>query len=157
MIRVLTSGLLTTIQDLGRPGWARYGISPGGALDRAALILGNRLVGNPPNAAGLEITLLGPTLRFEESAVIALTGADLGARLNYGPLAHWTPIRVAPGDELSFVPSSGTGARAYLCVAGGVDVAPVLGSRSTDLVGHFGGYRGRPLQPGELVATGSPS
>ncbi len=157
MIRVLTAGLLTTIQDLGRPGWARYGISPGGALDRAALILGNRLVGNAPDAAGLEITLLGPTLRFEEPAVIALTGADLGARLNHGPTALWTPIRVAPGDELSFVPPGGTGARAYLCIAGGLDVAPILGSRSTDLVGHFGGYHGRPLQPGDVIAIGSPS
>jgi biotin-dependent carboxylase-like uncharacterized protein len=105
----------------------------------------------------LEITLLGPTLRFEEPAVIALTGADLGARLNHDPIALWTPVRVAPGDELSFVPPGGTGARAYLCVTGGLDVAPVLGSRSTDLVGHFGGYHGRPLQPGDVIAIGSPS
>ncbi len=156
MIRVISAGLLTTIQDLGRPGWARFGVSPGGALDRAALILGNRLVGNDPGEAGLEITLLGPTLLFEQPAVIAITGADLGPRLNGMPVALWTPIRIAPGDELSFMPSGGAGARAYLCVAGGLDIEPVLGSRSTDLVGRFGGLGGRPLQPDDTIPLRAP-
>lgn len=152
-IRVVEPGMLTTVQDLGRPGMARFGVAPGGVLDRTALILGNRLLGNDPGEAGLEITLLGPRLVFTDSAAIALTGADLGARLNNGVLPRWGAVHLNPGDEISFDPSLGTGnaARAYLCVAGGIDLDPVLGSRSTDLVGHFGGLDGRPLQAGDTI------
>jgi antagonist of KipI len=152
-IVVLQPGMLTTVQDLGRVGLMRFGVSPCGALDQAALILGNRLLGNEPNEAGLEITLLGPTLVFSGSAFIALTGADLGARLNGDDLPQWQPVAVGPGDELAFRRSwtRGSGVRAYLCVAGGFAVEPVLGSRSTDLWGHFGGYEGRALRSGDEI------
>jgi biotin-dependent carboxylase-like uncharacterized protein len=132
---------------------ARFGVASGGVLDRSALILGNRLLGNDPGEAGLEITLLGPRLLFTDSAAIALTGADLGARLNGSTLPRWGVIHLNPGDEMSFDPSHGTssGARAYLCVAGGFDLETVLGSRSTDLVGHFGGLDGRALQAGDTL------
>jgi KipI family sensor histidine kinase inhibitor len=153
-IRVVEPGILTTVQDLGRPGMARYGVAPGGALDRTALMLGNRLVGNELGEAGLEVTLIGPRLEFTGAAVVAVTGADLGARLNGAAMPLWQPVAVADGDELSFQPAAGggNGARAYLCVAGGLAIEPVLGSRSTDLVGHFGGFQGRALRAGDDVA-----
>jgi biotin-dependent carboxylase-like uncharacterized protein len=152
-LRIIEPGLLTTIQDLGRPGFMRFGVTPGGALDRTALILGNRLVANDPGAAALEITLIGPRLRFSSAAVISLTGADLGARHNGGRLPLWQPIAVNAGDEISFDPSSvpPVGARAYLCLAGGILVAPVMGSRSTDLFGGIGGWNGRALRAGDAV------
>jgi antagonist of KipI len=154
---VIASGLLTTVQDLGRRGHARFGVAPGGALDRAALILGNRLLGNEPGEAALEITLAGPTLAFTADRAIALTGADLGARLNGQPISHWQPIAIRAGDELRFDPSkAGPGARVYLCVAGGIAVEPVLDSRSTDLIGGFGGWQGRALRAGDRLALGSP-
>ena len=120
-IVVVQPGMLTTVQDLGRVGLMRFGVSPCGALDQAALILGNRLLGNEPNEAGLEITLLGPTLVFTGPACIALTGADLGALLNGDDLPRWQPIAVCPGDELAFRRpiAPGSGVRAYLSVAGG--------------------------------------
>ena len=152
---VVEPGLLTTVQDLGRPGAMRFGVAPGGALDRAALILGNRLVGNPAGAAGLEITFLGPRLRFGAATVVALTGADLGATLNGAAAPCWVPVSVAAGDEIGFAPPvNATGARAYLCVAGGIAVAPVMGSRSTDLFGGFGGWRGRGLRAGDHLPLG---
>jgi biotin-dependent carboxylase-like uncharacterized protein len=116
-------------------------------LDRRALILGNRLLGNDPGEAGLEITLIGPELVATGPAVVALTGADLGARLNDEPFPRWRPAAVAEDDVIWFEPGAGDGrgARAYLCVAGGFAIEPVLGSRSTDLTGQFGGIEGRPL------------
>jgi KipI family sensor histidine kinase inhibitor len=158
-IQVIQAGMLTTVQDLGRPGLGRYGVAPGGALDRTALILGNRLVGNEPGEAALEMTLLGPTLRFTGAAVVAVTGADLGARLNGSRLPLWQTIPITAGDELSFSPESGgsAGVRAYLCVAGGLAIPPVLGSRSTDLVGRFGGLAGRALAAGDEIALAAPA
>lgn len=157
-IRVDSPGLLTTVQDLGRPGQARFGVAPGGALDRAALILGNRLLGNDPGAAGLEMTLVGAGVTFTGGVVIALTGADLGARINGQPAPLWQPLAVGAGDRLSFDPGgAGGGARAYLCLAGGIAVEPVLGSRSTDLIGGFGGWDGRPLRTGDVLPVGEPA
>ncbi|MDP9370565.1 MAG: 5-oxoprolinase subunit PxpB [Chloroflexota bacterium] len=156
-VRVLEPGLLTTVQDLGRPGLGRYGVTTGGAVDRASLILGNRLVGNPPGTAGLEITLLGPRLRFAEPAVIAVTGADLGATVDGGSIPCWEPVPVPAGGEIAFSGGDGRGVRAYLCVAGGIDVPPVLGSRSADLTGRFGGVEGRPLQAGDALPLGRPA
>ncbi|MEA2583456.1 MAG: hypothetical protein QOF33_1541 [Thermomicrobiales bacterium] len=157
-IRVVEPRMLTTAQDLGRPGMARYGVAPGGALDRTALILGNRLLANDPGEAGLEITLLGPTLEFTGEATIALTGADLGARLNGSAIPLWQAIAIGAGDELSFLPGTGegSGARAYVCIAGGLGIEPVLGSRSTDLVGHFGGLDGRALRAGDEIPLRAP-
>jgi antagonist of KipI len=152
-LRVIQPGMLTTVQDLGRSGLARYGVTPGGALDRRALILGNRLLGNDPGEAGLELTLIGPELVATGPAVVALTGADLGARLNDEPLPRWRPVALRQDDVIWFDPSAadGRGARAYLCVAGGFAIEPVLGSRSTDLTGQFGGIEGRPLAVDDVL------
>ncbi len=154
-LKVIQPGMMTTVQDLGRTGQARYGVAPGGVLDRGALILGNRLLGNDPGAAALEITLIGPKLSFTSDVVIAVTGGDLGARRNVEPLPLWQPIHFRAGDVFSFDPgAAGLGARAYLCVAGGIDVEPVMGSRSTDLIGGFGGWQGRPLKAGDELPIG---
>lgn len=152
-LRVLQAGMLSTVQDLGRQGQARYGVAPGGALDRRAVILGNRLLGNDPGAAAIEMTLVGPGVEFLAPAIIALTGADLGATLNGFPAPLWQPVAVASGDELGFDPGrGGPGARAYLCIAGGIDVPVVLGSRATDLLGGFGGFGGRALRQGDELS-----
>jgi biotin-dependent carboxylase-like uncharacterized protein len=148
-------GLFTTVQDLGRPGLARFGVTRGGALDREALILGNRLVGNQPGAAGLECTLNGPVIGFDHDTVIAITGADLGATLDGAPIAMWVPVRARAGSKLAFAAAPrGNGARAYITVAGGISTPLALGSRSTDLVGHFGGMNGRPLHAGDRLPIG---
>jgi biotin-dependent carboxylase-like uncharacterized protein len=150
-------GLFTTVQDLGRPGLARFGVSQGGALDREALILGNRLVGNQPEAAALECTLSGPVIQFERDQVIAITGADLGPALDGAPVHGWQPVLAQAGSRLSFAASPpGAGARAYIAVAGGIGTPLVLGSRSTDLVGHFGGVQGRAVQAGDRIPVGTP-
>src|SRR4051794_11393944 len=105
-LRVIKPGMLTTVQDLGRRGLVRYGVAPGGALDRRALTLGNRLLGNDPGEAGLEITLIGPELVATGPAVVAITGADLGAQLNGSPFALWRPCLLDPGDVISFAPGA---------------------------------------------------
>lgn len=154
MIEVLTPGLLTTVQDLGRFGFGDVGVSPGGAADGLALRVANLLVGNPPGAAGLEITLRGPRLRFDAPAVIALAGADLGARLDGAAVPLHHRLRVAPGAELSFT-GAAAAVRGYLAIAGGVAVPTVLGGASTDLRGGFGGLDGRALRAGDRLETGA--
>lgn len=153
-LEVLQPGMLTTVQDLGRPGYGRIGVAPGGAADRMALIRGNRLLGNPDGATGLEMTINGPHIRFLRHGRIVVSGANLGARLNGVSLAVDAVRVVRPGDELTFGGRPRQGARAWLCVAGGIDVPERLGSRSTDLVGGFGGHEGRPLRRGDRLATG---
>ena len=137
MISVLKAGSLTLVQDLGRPGYAHLGVSHSGAADRPALVRANRLVGNPDSAAALEITLLGPQLRFNHDARIAVTGAPLSTTLDDKPLPHDKSVRVKSGQVLRSG-SARIGVRAYLAVAGGIDVAPVLGSRSTDILSGLG-------------------
>jgi KipI family sensor histidine kinase inhibitor len=154
-IEVIAPGVLTTVQDLGRNGFGAFGISPNGAADRGALQLGNRLVGNDASAAGLEITLVGPHLRFHQAATIAITGEGPDPLLNGNPVRRNLPLRVHLRDELSFAPiTPGCGARGYLCVAGGIDVPLVMGSRATDLVAGIGGYQGRALQRRDRMAIG---
>ncbi|MGH2547993.1 MAG: 5-oxoprolinase/urea amidolyase family protein [Thermomicrobiales bacterium] len=156
-LTIETPGLYTTIQDLGRSGMARFGVTPGGAMDRGALILGNRLLGNPIDAAGIESTLSGPAIRFNADAVIAVTGADFGATLDGAAIPRWRPVLAKAGSLLRLdSPVRGPGARAYLCVAGGFDLPVVLGSRSTDVVGKFGGFEGRQLQTGDQLPIGEP-
>jgi antagonist of KipI len=153
-IDVLDGGLLTTVQDLGRTGWQRYGVPVSGAMDPWALRAANLLVGNGEGAAALEITLVGPALRFDGPGVVAVTGGDLGACLNGHPIDLWRAVSVSAGSELTF---SGrrSGMRAYLGVAGGVDVPPVLGSRSTFVKSALGGYEGRALAAGDRVPIGA--
>jgi antagonist of KipI len=152
-IRVRGPGLLTTVQDLGRFGYGDLGVSAAGAADALSLRIGNRLVGNDQGAAALEMTLVGGTFAFEAAAVIALTGSDFDARLDGARLAPWARVDVKPGTELRLGASRG-GARAYLCVRGGIDVPPVLGSASTHLVAGLGGLEGRALRVGDRLAIG---
>lgn len=151
-IEVIDGGMLTTVQDLGRFGYQRYGVPTSGALDAFALRAANRLVGNGDDDAGLEITLLGPRLRLLAPATIALTGADLGARLGDRPVPLWQSVVVAAGAELWFG-GPRDGVRAYLAVAGSFDVAEVLGSRSTYTRSKLGGIEGRPLRAGDVLAV----
>jgi antagonist of KipI len=149
-IDVVDGGLLTTVQDLGRVGYQQYGVPVSGAMDPWALRVANRLVGNQDGAAALEITLAGPVLRFDGSGVIAVAGADLGARLDGRPIAPWLSVGVPAGAELTFA-GVRDGVRAYLAVAGGVDVPVVLGSRSTLTRARLGGFGGRALVAGDRV------
>lgn len=153
--RVIHPGLFTTVQDLGRFGYQRFGMPVSGAMDTAALRLANRLVGNPDHAAGLEITLTGPELLFETDALIALTGADLSPSVNGVPVPLWTASAIRRGSTLRFGKRR-NGARAYLAVSGGIDVPTVLGSRSTDVRSRIGGFAGRALAKGDILLGGSP-
>lgn len=139
MIEVVDPGPLATVQDHGRPGYAHLGVSSSGAADRRALDRGNRLVGNAAGAAALECTLAGPHLRFLAPAVVALAGAQ-----------ERGPFEAQPGDELDVGPYA-RGVRLYVCVRGGIDAAPVLGSRSTDLLGGLGPA---PLRAGDVLLIG---
>jgi len=151
-LRLISSGGLTTLQDLGRPGYQRFGLSPAGAVDDFSLRAGNLLLGNEPGAAALEMTGLGPTIEFLDEVLFVLTGADLGASLDGISIPRWEVLRARPGSLLTF---SGlkAGFRGYLAVAGGFDVPLVLGSRSTDLTAGLGGYQGRALRAGDTLIT----
>jgi antagonist of KipI len=155
-ILVLKAGLFTTVQDLGRPGWQRHGVTSGGAVDAWALRLANLLVGNAEGAAGLEITLSGPTLRFAADALVAVTGADFEVTAGGRSLPAWRPVHLAPGAELGFG-TARAGCRAYLAVAGGIAVPRVLGGRGTHLAAGFGGLDGRILRGGDILKNGPPS
>jgi antagonist of KipI len=152
-ISVLKPGLLTTVQDLGRFGYQKEGLVVSGALDAVALRTANILVGNPEAAAGLELTLRGPVLRFETDALLALTGADLGASLAGQPVPLSRPVAVRAGSVLAFEKPKMSG-RAWLALAGGVAVPPVLGSRATYLRAALGGLAGRALQAGDVLPVG---
>lgn len=156
-IRVLAPGLLTTVQDLGRMGYQHLGVPVSGAMDPFALRVANLLVGNDTGNAALEITLAGPTLRFDtEDALLALAGADLGALLDdRWPVPPWRPVRARCGTTLSFRGGE-SGCRAYLAVAGGLAVPPVLGSRSTFVRAALGGVEGRALRAGDVLPLGAP-
>jgi len=143
---VLEPGLLTTVQDLGRHGWASLGVPAAGALDEEALRLANRLVGNADGAAGLEITFVGPVLRAAGDLDVAVAG---GA---FGP-APGKSFRVADGEVMSLAAAAAGAARAVAAVGGGIDVPLVLGSRSTCVSGRFGGFQGRRLQRGDFLAV----
>lgn len=153
-IEVVRPGLFTTVQDLGREAYQHYGIAQSGAMDRLALRLGNLLVGNDEGEAGLEATLVGPTLRFGDARVVAVTGGDLGPTLNGEPVAMWRSFKVEPGDVLAFT-GWRSGCRAYIAVSGGIAVPPVMGSRSTYVRAGYGGFHGRPLRAGDQVPLGT--
>jgi len=140
VLEVIAPGPLTTIQDLGRPGWAHLGISRSGAADRASLRLANRLAGNPQDAAALETSLAGPRLRAVDDAVAVLAGAPCPAQVDGRDVEMHTPIAIGAGQELS-VGRARRGVRTYVAFAGGLGVAAVLGSRSTDTLGGLGPAR----------------
>jgi KipI family sensor histidine kinase inhibitor len=152
-ITILKPGLFTTIQDGGRWGCQDQGVPVSGPMDRPAQRLANALVGNPPDAATLEATLLGPELRFDQPAVIAVTGADLEAAIDGKPAAVDASHRVESGGILRFG-ARRSGTRAYIAIDGGIDVPPVLGSRSTHVVCGLGGIDGRALRAGDRVPLG---
>ena len=156
---VLRPGMLASVQDLGRHGYRQLGICPGGALDTLALVLANRLVGNPDGAAGLEITMGGCELRFEAPMRIAWAGDDFDARLDGQPVWPGWSLPVRAGQILRFGRANRlngkAGIRTWLAVAGGIDVPVILGSRSTDLKAGFGGHEGRALKAGDTLVCGA--
>lgn len=152
-IKVITPGLSTSVQDLGRPGYYHLGIPEGGGMDRFATLVANRLVGNPEGAAVLEATFMGPELEFTEAAVVAVTGGELPPKLNGVEQPTWESFAVKAGDRLGFGFLKG-GARAYVAVSGGIDVPVVLGSRSTYVLGALGGHEGRVLKAGDVLPVG---
>jgi KipI family sensor histidine kinase inhibitor len=155
-VEIIAPGLQTTVQDLGRTGYARFGVPSAGTMDAFAARAANRLVGNSDGAAVLEITLAGPTLRLPSyGAVFAVTGADLSPQLDGNDVPGWTTCVAPPGAALKFGKRR-AGLRAYLAVAGGFVVPPVLGSASTYLRGPFGGHEGRALQAGDRLLARHP-
>lgn len=152
-IKVINPGLLTTIQDLGRPGYFHLGIPISGAMDRLALRAANLLVGNDQGAAALETVFMGPQLEFETDAVVAVTGAELPPLVDGEEKETWTSFKVKAGQVLSF-DYLREGARAYIAVGGGITTDQYLDSRSTYAIGALGGYEGRALAAGDLVPFG---
>ncbi len=152
VVCVQHAGILTTVQDMGRRTMQRYGVPVSGAMDRFAPVAANRLVGNHPDAAVLEITAGGTLFEVLAPTVLALTGADFGATLNGWPVDPWKALHALPGMLLA-LPGRRTdwGARAYLAFHGGIDVPEVLASRSTYLPGGMGGYAGRALRAGDVL------
>lgn len=153
-IDVIKPGLATSVQDLGRTGYYHLGIPPSGAMDRYSMRCANLLVGNPEDAAGLEITFLGPELAFREAAIVAVTGARLKPRVNGQDMPQDESFAIPAGGVLSFEYLK-SGARAYLAVAGGIDVPVVLASRSTYGLGALGGFQGRKLAAGDTLPVGA--
>ena len=151
-LEILEPGLLTTVQDVGRFGYQRFGVPESGAMDWFALKAANLLVGNEKSAAGLEMTVVGPRIRFLSDTWIAIAGADLEPQLDGQPIAAWQSLRAPEGATLSFG-GARDGVRAYLAVYGGIDVPVVMGSRSTNLKGAFGGLDGRAIVTGDILAT----
>jgi len=154
MIEVLHAGLCDLVMDPGRPGWAALGVPAGGAADPAALAAANRLVGNDAAAAGLEIVLRGPGLRFPVGGVVALAGARFAATRSSGAALAWNETLVLAAGETLRLEEAEAGCRCWLAVRGGLAVPPVMGSRSTFLPAGFGGYLGRALQAGDVLASG---
>ena len=151
---VVDAGILTTVQDVGRWGYQSYGVSVSGVMDSVAHRRANVLVGNHESAASLEVTLRGPTLKFFIQTRLAVSGAAFLLFLDEVPVSLDTVIHAKPGQELRFGARS-SGARAYVAVAGGIDVTPVLGSRSTHVPSRCGGFLGRPVKRGDRLAIGS--
>lgn len=156
MIEILASPAFNTIQDLGRHGARRIGVSTSGAMDPVALAGGNALLGNDDNAAGIEIQTFPFRLRFQAEATFALTGADHVSTLAGSPVHPWWCKRAQAGDILE-IGTPRRGARVYATFGGGLDVPRVLGSRSTHLRAGFGGLEGRTLQAGDVIPVGTPS
>ncbi|OZI54109.1 urea carboxylase [Bordetella genomosp. 4] len=155
-IEILEAGTYTSVQDYpGRVGYWNIGVPPSGPMDDYAFQLANRIVGNAPEAAGLECTLIGPTLKFHTDAVIALTGAKMDAWLDDQPVAMWRPLHVRPGQIL-VTGRALSGCRSYLAIRNGLDVPSYLGSRSTFALGQFGGHAGRCLRVGDMLPIAQP-
>ena len=151
-IDLLEAGAMTTVQDWpGRIGYWNVGVPPSGPMDPLAHRLANRLVGNSTDAAALEVVMTGPVLRFNQAAEIAVCGADFHAEIDGMPIANWKVVRVRAGSRLTLKNCGSAGTRAYIAVAGGLDVPLYLGSRATFTLGKFGGHGGRALRAGDVL------
>lgn len=155
-INVLKAGLLTTVQDLGRYGYQKYGVIVSGAMDANSSRLANLLVDNGLDAAVLEITIAGPTIEFQEDALIAISGADMSPEIDGESVQMNKSVWVKKASVLQFK-SAQSGCRTYMAIAGGVDVSLVMESRSTYLRAGIGGFNGRALQKEDSLPIGSPS
>ena len=153
-LEVLRAGLQSTVQDQGRFGYAHLGVSASGAADNFALRIGNILVGNPKQSAGIEMTIIGDKYRFKSDSYIALTGSEFEAELDNKPIPFWRgwPIN---NDQVLDIRSTKTGARCYLCVAGGINVEDVMGAKTTHLTSGIGGGQGRILKKQDELDFGS--
>lgn len=154
-IRVIQPGLMSTVQDLGRSGHSALGVPESGVIDRLSFRAGNRTLGNPDNALGIEMTLHGGEFAFDSDAAIVIVGAAMPARIKVAngstrDIPPITPAIIHAGEVLS-IGHATTGCRAYLCVRGGIDVPLLMGSRSTCLPGGFGGHEGRALRVGDVL------
>jgi antagonist of KipI len=154
-MRVITPGLHTTVQDLGRWGFQSYGVSVSGAMDQRSHRTANALVGNDPCAATLEVTLVGPELEFEDVRLVVVSGALFDLAIDGRTIGMNSPIAARPGSRLTFGARS-RGARAYVAVAGGVASPPVFGSRATHVGSRMGGLEGRALLAGDRLPLGPP-
>ena len=162
MIEILSASALASVQDLGRSGSLRYGVGTAGAMDPLALRVANLLLGNDENAAAVEVPIFPFQVRFSADCAFALTGADCAAQLDGRHLLPWWVHQARAGQELTLgLPQTGgqgsafRASRAYLAVQGGIDVPEVLGSRSTQLRGAFGGHEGRTLRQGDMLRFGA--
>ena len=152
ILEILSPGILTSIQDLGRYGYGRYGVAPSGALDTFALRIANLLVGNRTQQACLETMLLGPAVKALDEIVIAVTGGDLQPCINKQPIVMWRSHLMKRNDILSFG-SAVSGLRAYIAIGGGIGVSAVMGSKATNLSSGFGGFQGRPLKKTDVLVS----
>lgn len=158
MLRIIHGGIQSVVEDWpGRLGYMGAGMAPAGAMDNAALALGNLLVGNKPGEAGIEIAVGMFQGIFEQDSVIAITGADMDPTINGESIPMWQSVRVNAGDKIKFATYGAKGFRAYIAISGGIDVPEYLGSKSTCLFGGYGGFKGRPLQAQDEVEIGRPS
>lgn len=150
MIEILSTGGLTTVQDAGRRGYRRFGVGIGGPLDSLAATIGNLMLGNDPEAAFLEVVIFPLKLRLRQAARIAVTGSDAQVEVDGQRFPPWWSVPVQPGQVVT-LRAPANGGVAYVCVSGGIDVPPMLGSRSTDLKAGFGGFHGRTLRKGDVL------
>ena len=155
-IQIINGGFLTTVQDMGRYGYQETGMSVSGVMDTRAASLANILVGNDAGEAVIEITMMGPTMKFTKDEIIAVTGGDLGAKIDGKPMERYRAVLIKAGQTLSFMGMYG-GSRAYIAFAGGLDIPVVMGSRSTNLKSKVGGYEGRKLGAGDEIGFRAPA
>ena len=155
-ITILSPGLLTTVQDFGRIGYQQFGVPVSGVVDPRAMSIANILVDNPEDEAVLECTMLGPQICFHAANAIAITGGDLGPTIDNQPIPNYAAIRVEAGQVLRFA-GLRSGCRAYIAFAGGLDIAPVMGSRSTYMKAKIGGVEGRKLQKDDVIKFRKPN
>src|SRR5690625_4530052 len=152
-VKVLKPGVLATIQDLGRFGSQKYGVIVGGAMDSLAVRIANILVGNEEDEATIEVTMFGTEIKFEEEHLIAITGANLDAKVDGEKIPIWQPVLIQKNQVLKFNAPI-LGARAYIAFSGGINVPKVMGSKSTYIQAQIGGYKGRALQTGDVLTIG---